>query len=668
MAQVIKIKRSDSTATPGSSLAKGELGYSYNSNKLFIGDGATFDVIGGQTYVEMLDHTAGTLTASSAIVVDANSKIDNLLVDNIQINGNTISTSSGNLIIDPATGSIDFATGGAIEFDIVDGSATALTISEGSNNYLTFDTSNGAELITFNKQIEVGIDGTAGYTLPTADGSSGQALITNGSGAVSFTTISTTLGIAGDSSSTDSVNLVSDTLSFTGTGAVSATVGSDTVTIGVANASSSVKGLASFASTNFTVSSGAVSAKDITLSGDSGSAAATIGETFTFTGGEGIDTSATGTTVTIAAEDSSATNKGVVIVAAGEGIDVSYSGGTATVSGEDATTSNKGVASFNSNDFSVSSGAVSIASISNSQIDNSQVTIGSTQVNLGATAASLAGLTNVTASGAITGGSLVADNLTLNGNELSSTNTNGNISLNPNGSGSIDANSANIINVADPTQSQHAATKAYVDAVKQALDIKDSVRVATTANITISTALNANDTLDGVTLVNGDRVLVKDQSSAGENGIYVVGTSPARSADANTAAELTGGTFVFVEEGTVNGDNGFVFTHDGVPSNFGTTAMPVVQFSGAGQIIAGAAMTKSGNTLDVAVDNKTIQVSSDALRIKGITQTAVGDLLIGAASNGGYTRLAKPSSAGAILHMNTSGSASWSNVIDGGTF
>lgn len=668
MAQVIKIKRSDSTATPGSSLVKGELGYSYNSNKLFIGDGSTFDVIGGQVYVEMLDHSAGTLTASSAIITDSNSKIDNLLVDNIQINGNTISTGSGNLIIDPATGSIDFATGGAIEFDIVDGSATALTISEGSNNYLTIDTTNGAELITFNKQIEVGIDGTIGYTLPTADGSSGQALITNGSGAVSFQTISTVLGIAGDSSSTDSISLISDTLTFTGTGAVSTTVGSDTVTVAVANASTSVKGLASFASGNFTVSSGAVSAKDITLSGDSGSAAATLGETFTFTGGSGIDTSATGTTVTIAGEDSSATNKGVVIVSAGEGIDVSYSSGTATVSGEDATTSNKGVASFNSNDFSVSSGAVSIASISNSQIDNSSVTLGSTTVNLGATAASLAGLTNVTATGNITGGAVIADNLTLNGNELSSTNTNGNISLNPNGSGAIDANSANIINVADPTQAQHAATKSYVDAVKQALDIKDSVRVATTANITIATALNANDTLDGVTLANGDRVLVKDQSSAGENGIYVVAASPARAADANTAAELTGGTFVFVEEGTVNGDNGFVFTHDGVPSNFGTTAMPVVQFSGAGQIIAGAAMTKSGNTLDVAVDNKTVQVSSDALRIKGITQTAVGDLLIGAASNGGYTRLAKPGSAGAILHMNTSGSASWSNVIDGGTF
>ena len=667
MAQVIKIKRSDSTATPGSSLVKGELGYSYNSNKLFIGDGSTFDVIGGQVYVEMLDHTAGTLTASSAIITDSNSKIDNLLVDNIQINGNTISTGSGNLIIDPATGSVDFATGGAIEFSIVDGSATAFTISEGNNNYLTFDTTNDAELITFNKQLEIGLDGTVGYTLPTADGSNGQALITNGSGAVSFQTISTTLGIAGDSSSSDSINLVSDTLSFTGSGTVSATVASDTVTIAVSDATTSAKGLASFASANFTVSSGAVSAKDITLSGDSGSAAATIGETFTFSGGEGIDTSATGTTVTIAAEESSATNKGVVIVAAGEGIDVSYSSGTATVSGEDATTSNKGIASFNSSDFTVSSGAVSIGSVSNSQIDNSQITVGSTQINLGATAASLAGLTNVTASGTITGGILVADNLKLDGNELSSTNTNGNISLNPNGSGAIDANSSTISNVADPSQAQDAATKAYVDAVKQALDIKDSVRVATTANITISTALNDGDTIDGVSLEDGDRVLVKNQTDASQNGIYVVGTTPARSADANTAAELTGGTFVFVEEGTANADNGYVFTHNGTPT-LGTTDLTVAQFSGAGQVIAGDALSKSGNTINVNDDNITLEVSSDNLRIKGITQTAVGDLLIGAASNGGYTRLAKPSSNGAFLTMGTAGSASWTTTIDGGTF
>ena len=667
MAQIIKIKRSDSTATPGNNLVKGELGYSYNSNKLFIGDGSTFDIIGGQAYVNMLDHSVGELTANSAIVTDANSKINNLLVDNLQLNGNTVSSTSGNLILSSATGSISIA-GAATELAILDGSATAFTISEGSNNYLTFDTTNAAELITVNKQLEIGLDGTVGYTLPTADGTNGQALITNGSGAVSFTTISTTLGIAGDSSSSDSVNLVSDTLSFTGTGAVSTTVASDTVTVAVANATSSVKGLASFASANFTVSSGAVTAKNITFAADTSNTTKTLGGTLTFTGGEGINTVATSGVITISSEDSSATNKGAVIVAAGEGIDVSYSSGTATVSGEDATTSNKGVASFNSNDFTVSSGAVSIASISNSQIDNSQVTVGSTQINLGATASSLAGLSTITASGAITGGSLVADNLTLNGNELSSTNTNGNISLNPNGSGAIDANSANIVNVADPTQAQHAATKAYVDAVKQSLDIKDSVRVATTANITIATALNADDTLDGVTLVNGDRVLVKNQTAEGENGIYVVGTSPARSADANAAAELTGGTFVFVEEGTVGGDNGFVFTHDGTPSNFGTTAMPVVQFSGAGQIIAGDALSKSGNTINVNDDNKTIEVSGDTLRIKGITQTAIGDLIIGKASNSGYSRLAKPASSGALLTMTTSGAASWTSTIDGGTF
>jgi len=664
MAQVIKIKRSDSTATPGSSLAKGELGYSYNSNKLFIGDGSTFDVIGGQTYVEMLDHTAGTLTANSAIIVGSDSKIDNLLVDNIQLNGNEISTGTGNLIIDPATGSIDFATGGAIEFDIVDGSATAFTISQATNNYLTFDTTNDAELITFNKQLEIGLDGTVGYTLPTADGSSGQALITNGSGAVSFQTISTTLGIAGDSSSTDSVNLVSDTLTFTGSGTVSATVASDTVTIGVSDATTSAKGLASFATTNFTVASGAVSAKDITLSSDSGSAAATIGETFTISGGSGIDTSATGTTVTIAAEDSSATNKGAVIVAAGEGIDVSYSSGTATVSGEDATTSNKGIASFNSNDFTVSSGAVSIGSISNSQIDNSSLTIGSTSINLGATASSLAGLTNVTASGAITGGSLVADNITVNGNEISSTDSNGDISLNPHGSGVVDVNNSRISNVTDPTQAQDAATKAYVDAVKQALDIKDSVHVATTGNITLS----GTQTIDGTAVEAGDRVLVKNQTAGADNGIYVAAAGAwSRATDANITAEVTPGMFVFVEEGTTNGDNGFVLTTD-APITLDNTSLTFTQFSGAGQITAGDGLSKSGNTLSVDDDNITLVADGTSLRIKGISATAVGDLLIGAASNGGYTRLTKPASNGAFLTMGTAGTASWTTTIDGGTF
>ena len=103
MANTIQIKRSTSSAAP-SSLAAGEIAYSSNSNKFFIGhpDGSTGNVvIGGDLYVNMLDHTAGTLTASSAIITDSNNKVDQLLIDNMRFGttANTIDTSSGNLAI-----------------------------------------------------------------------------------------------------------------------------------------------------------------------------------------------------------------------------------------------------------------------------------------------------------------------------------------------------------------------------------------------------------------------------------------------------------------------------------------------------------------------------------------------------------------------------------------
>ena len=624
MAQTIKIKRSTTQASPSSALAQGELAYSFNSSKLFIGDGSNNDIIGGELYVNMLDHTAGTLTANSAIVVDANSKIDNLLVDNLQINGNTVSSTTGALNLS-ATGNLVITHGGSIdlssqanEISLPDNQAAAINFTESTNSYLKFVTTDSAEKVSFNKQIEIGLDGTAGYTLPTADGTTGQALITDGSGEVTFTTISTTLGIAGDTG-TDTVSLISDTFTFTGGEGIDTAVTDNTVTITGEDATTSNKGIASFNSTNFTVSSGAVSAKDITLTAeDSSTAAASIGEGFTFAAGEGINTTASGTTLTI--------------------------------TGEDATSSNKGIASFDGTDFTVTSGAVAVNAI----------TLGSSSLNPGATTTSIAGLT-----------SLTVDNLNLNGNEIISTDTNGNISLSPNGSGVVDVNNSRISNVTDPTQAQDAATKAYVDAVKQALDIKDSVRVATTANITIASDLNVGDTIDGVTLADGDRVLVKDQSSGEENGIYIAGSSPVRSADANTSAEVTSGMFCFVEEGTVNGDNGFVLTTNDTIT-LDTTALTFVQFSGAGQIIAGDALSKSGNTLNVNDDNITLEVNTDQLRIKGITTTAVGDLLIGAATNGGYTRLVKPSSSATtstyLLSMDSSGNASWGDIIDGGSF
>ena len=199
----------------------------------------------------------------------------------------------------------------------------------------------------------------------------------------------------------------------------------------------------------------------------------------------------------------------------------------------------------------------------------------------------------------------------------------------------IDMGANRVTNIADPTSAQDAASKAYVDAVKQGLDVKDSVTCATTANLgytynngagTLTNGSNGAITLDGVALTANMRVLVKNQSTAAQNGIYYVSTagagggSPAalvltRATDANTGAELSGGTFVFVEQGTVAAENGYVFTHNDTPT-LGTTSLTVSQFSGAGQIIAGTSLTKTGNTLNVATDGTTMFTLSDSLSVQ----------------------------------------------------
>jgi len=599
MAQTIQIKRSPNsggTAAP-STLSAGELAYSDNSGKLFIGrpnDGAVL-TIGGESYVNMLDHTAGTLTASSAIIVDANSKVDKLLSGNIQINNtaNQIDTTTGDLVLNPASnldinaGTIDISAQ-ATELSVIDNSATAFTISEGSTTFFTIDTTNSNEKIKFGEQVEF----SGAYTLPTGDGSTGQALVTNGSGVVTFEDVAATLTVDGDSTTAD-VALLTDDLQIHG--------------------------------------------------------------------GEGINTSVskvgTDVTLTVEGEDASASNKGVASFAASY-----FTVTSGDVAINDATTSAKGIASFDSTDFGVSSGAVTV----------NAATLGSTPLNPGETVTSLAGLQQ-----------LDVDNVRIDTNTISTTDTNGDLILSPNGTGTVTVPSGYKNRTGFGANS--LVSKEYVDAIKQALDVKDSVRLATTATLSANynntggtltnSGSNAALQLDGITVVAGNRILVKDQSSAAENGIYVVTTvgdgSTAwvltRAEDADVSAEMTGGVFTFVEEGTVGADNGYVFTHNGAPT-LGTTALTVSQFSGAGQIVAGEALTKSGNTLNVNDDNITLEIASDALRIKGITATAIGDLLVGAATNGGYTRLTKPSSNDAILTMGTAGTASWTTILDGGTF
>jgi len=167
-------------------------------------------------------------------------------------------------------------------------------------------------------------------------------------------------------------------------------------------------------------------------------------------------------------------------------------------------------------------------------------------------------------------------------------------------SGAIAMGTNKITGLGDPTSAQDAATKAYVDSAAQGIDWKASVRAATTANVTLASALENGDVLDGVTLATGNRVLVKNQTTGSENGIYVVKASgaPDRSTDADTGAELTSNFAVFVEEGTVNADQGYVLTNDGAIT-VGTTALTFTQFTGLGQIIAGTGLDKTGNTLDI---------------------------------------------------------------------
>lgn len=163
----------------------------------------------------------------------------------------------------------------------------------------------------------------------------------------------------------------------------------------------------------------------------------------------------------------------------------------------------------------------------------------------------------------------------------------------------VGLNGQKITSLGTPTADTDAATKAYADALSAGRDWKESVRAATTANVALATALENGDAIDGVTLATGDRVLVKDQTAGEENGIYVVQASGAavRAVDADTAADLSAGATVTVEEGTANADSRWVLTTN-APITLGTTALTFSRDAGE-TITAGGGLTKTGTTLDV---------------------------------------------------------------------
>ena len=178
---------------------------------------------------------------------------------------------------------------------------------------------------------------------------------------------------------------------------------------------------------------------------------------------------------------------------------------------------------------------------------------------------------------------------------------------------------------AAPTEDLQAATKGYVDSVAQGLDIKASVKAATTENGTLASAFDDGSVIDGVTLATGDRILIKNQTDATANGIYVVAASgaPTRSTDMNAAAEFPG-AFTFVEQGTTNADTGYVCTNNSVV--VGTTEITFAQFSGAGSYVAGNGITLTGNSFSINTGVTADLSTAQTLTNKTLTSPVVTGL------------------------------------------
>lgn len=230
-----------------------------------------------------------------------------------------------------------------------------------------------------------------------------------------------------------------------------------------------------------------------------------------------------------------------------------------------------------------------------------------------------------------------------------------------------------ITNVAEPTLSTDAATKNYVDSVAQGLDVKASAVVTTTANITLS----GTQTVDGVALVAGDRVLVKNQTTASANGIYVVAAGAwTRATDADTWAKLVS-AFVFIEKGTVGADTGWVSTID-QGGTLGSTAVTFSQFSGAGTYTAGTGLTLTGTQFSIT--NTAVTAGSYGAASKTLTATvnAQGQLTAVAASDiaiantqvsGLGTMSTQNANAVAITGGSITNLTTFDGItIDGGTF
>ena len=692
MASIIRIKRSTSQGDP-TTLGTGELAYSSlagvqgnGGDRVYIGVGSetagnanTHHIIGGKYFTDLLDHAHGTVTASSALIVDSSSKLDILNVDNLTLNGNTISStdSNGNITLDPqgsgyveiigtnaliipvgTTGQRAPGTTGAIRYNSDSAQFEGYAASDWSSlggvrsvdgqTYIIAETTPGNSDDTLHFYAGTGVstniqvatlDSTKLAILQTTVASStttGALTVAGGVGIAGNLWIGGDLHIGGTGVSIGSVTFDQGlTLSGSNTAA--------TEYFKIQNASASDKFVVDTANGNTVISGtlevvGHVKLEGITSTGATG------------TGNLVFDGSPTLVTPTIGSATATTINKVTITQPTSSATLTLIDGSTLATVGAYVTT----LTSTGTTGVTLPTTGTLATLAGGETLTNKTLSTSSTWQ--GNTVAVVYGGTG-TATGSITGTAALTFTAAAGDN---------NINLVPTGTGTVDVGTKRITSVAEPTQSSDAATKNYVDAVKTGLDVKDSVIVTTTGNLTATysngtsgvgatltnSGTQAAITIDSRVLVVGERVLVKDQTTALQNGFYkvtTVGTASVnwvltRSTDADENSEITSGAFTFVEEGTVGGNNGYVCTNVGAIT-VGTTGITFVQFSGAGQVIAGDGLTKNGNTLDVVGTANRISITSDAV---DIASTYVGQ--------------------SSITTLGTIGTGIWNGTIVDGTY
>jgi len=325
-------------------------------------------------------------------------------------------------------------------------------------------------------------------------------------------------------------------------------------------------------------------------------------------------------TVTDGSSSTATALGGTITYAAGEGLDVAESSGTITYSGEDATVSNKGIASFDTNNFSVSSGAVSIKTAG----------VGNTQVATGIDATKIAdgSVTNTEFQyiGGLTSdaqtqltGKLTASNNLSDVSSASTSRTNlGLGTISTQASNSVSITGGSISGLSLPTADTEASSKLYVDNAIAGMRTRIITKVATTGNVNLTNGLENGDSIDGITLSTGDKILVKSQTDATENGVYISPSSGTASRDTNydTVEELAG-QMIVVQQGSTNADKIFLCTTDNsgsigsvdivfsqvTPANQGTVQSVAVADAGSSEFtVTGSPITSSG-TINLAVNS-----------------------------------------------------------------